>query len=63
MKKLRDRIRGFELWIIDLLLEEERDMEEIDRLVEHVRELRAELRRQEDEVLDWARSRIDARKN
>lgn len=63
MKKLRDRIRGFELWIIDLLLEGERDMEEIDRLVEHVRELRAELRRQEDEVLDWARSRIDARKN
>ena len=46
---------------MDLLLEEERDMEEIDRLVEHVRELRAELKRQEDELLDWARSRVETR--
>lgn len=61
MEKLRNQIRGWEMWIIDLLLEEERDMEEIDRLVEHVRELRAELKRQEDELLDWARARVEAR--
>ena len=61
MEKLRNQIRGWEMWIIDLLLEEERDMEEIDRLVEHVRELRAELKRQEDELLDWARSRVETR--
>ena len=61
MEKLRNQIRGWETWIIDLLLEEERDMEEIDRLVEHVRELRAELKRQEDELLDWARARVGAR--
>ena len=61
MDKLRDQIRGWEMWIMDLLLEEERDMEEIDRLVEHVRELRAELKRQEDELLDWARSRVETR--
>ena len=54
MEKLRDEIRGYEMLIIDLLLEEERDMEEIDRLVERVRVLRAELRRQEDELLDRA---------
>lgn len=61
MEKLRNQILGWETWIIDLLLEEERDMEEIDRLVEHVRELRAELKRQEDELLDWARARVGAR--
>lgn len=61
MGELRDQIRGYEVWIMDLLLEEERDMEEIDRLVEHVRVLRAELKRQEDEVLDWARARVGAR--
>lgn len=61
MKKLRNQILGWETRIVDLLLEEERDMEEIDRLVEHVRELRAELKRQEDEVLDWARARVGAR--
>nr|WP_038590248.1 hypothetical protein [Corynebacterium imitans]AIJ33438.1 hypothetical protein CIMIT_05555 [Corynebacterium imitans]SNV69754.1 Uncharacterised protein [Corynebacterium imitans] len=61
MEKLRDQIRGWEAWIIDLLLEEERDMEEIDRLVGLVRDLRAELKRQEDEILDWARARIEAR--
>ena len=61
MEKLRNQILGWETRIVDLLLEEERDMEEIDRLVEHVRELRAELKRQEDELLDWARARVEAR--
>lgn len=60
MDELRHDIRGYELWIIDLLLEEERDMEEIDRLVERVRRLRAEYERQSQELMDWARSRIDA---
>lgn len=57
ISELRDLIRGFEILIVDLLLEEERDMEEIDRLVERVRVLRAEVKRQEDELLDWALSR------
>lgn len=61
MDELRHDLRGYELWIVDLLLAEERDMEEVDRLVERVRVLRAELRRQEDELLDWARSRVKAR--
>lgn len=61
MEKLRNQILGWETRIVDLLLEEERDMEEIDRLVEHVRELRAELKRHEDEVLDLARARVEAR--
>lgn len=61
MDELRHDIRGYELWIVDLLLAEERDMEEVDRLVERVRVLRAELKRQEDELLDWARSRIAVR--
>mgnify|MGYP006969708695 CR=1 FL=1 len=61
MDELREQIRGYELWIMDLLLEEELDMEEIDRLVERVRVLRAELKRREDEILDWARARVGAR--
>ena len=57
MEKLYDEIRGYERWIVDLLLAEERDIDEINRMVERVGALRAELRRQEDELLDWARSR------
>ena len=57
MRELRDLISGFEILIVDLLLEEERDVEEINRLVERVRVLRAEVKRQEDELLDWALSR------
>lgn len=56
MDELREQIRGFEMWIVDLLLEEERDMEEIDRMVERVRGLRAEYERQSQELMDWARS-------
>lgn len=61
MEELRDEIRGYELWIIELLLAGERDMDEIDGLVERVRVLRAELKRREDELIDWVRARIEAR--
>lgn len=60
ISELRDLIRGFEMLIVDLLLEDERDMEEINRLVERVRALRAEVKRQEDELLDWALARTGA---
>lgn len=61
MEELRDEIRGYEMWIIELLLAGERDMDEIDGLVERVRVLRAELKRREDELIDWVRARIEAR--